>query len=130
MTIRLGFLAPLAGVLCAATAFAQPTTAPTTFPASTAFRECHKNWAFACNMRDAAGHTFGTAKQIEHCETYTFRPDGTFELSLLSPVEHGIYQIRGSVVTLTTIDDSGKRGKPFDLTLSADGKHLGNLNRL
>jgi len=126
MTLRLASV--LLATTFATVALAQPSS--TAFSTTTSFRSCTKSWAFACNMRDASGHTYGTARQVEHCETLTFRPDGTYVDAALGPVARGVYDLRNGTVTLTPIDDAGKRGTPFALTLSADGNSLGAFHRL
>jgi hypothetical protein len=114
-------LAVVAVLLSAGSAAAQP------FARATSFQECTKSTAFACNMRDASGMTYGTAKEITHCTTWTFRPDGTFTTSW---ADHGVYRVAGGKVTITQIDDSGKRAASYDLVLSPDGSKLGGMIKL
>lgn len=101
--------------------------AQSAFSRVTSFQGCTKSTAFACGMRDANGMTYGTAKEITHCTTWTFRTNGTFVTNWGG---HGVYRIAGGKVSITHINDNGTREKPYDLVLSPDGKILGTMTRL
>lgn len=122
--------------VAAATAAAQPGPRPPAppkpgFAVATSFQACTSSWAFACNMRDAQGRGFGTAHQVQHCEKYTFEPNGTYSmLGDLGVPDHGTYVMIGNTVRITPINADGTKDKPFDLVLSADGNKLGTLTKL
>jgi hypothetical protein len=109
-----------------ATAFAQPS--PQGFTRPTSFEGCTKSWAFACGMRDSAGHRYGTAKEMTHCEKYTFLPNGTYTVSGNMIATSGTYRVIGKTVRLTTTNDDGTTSS-FDLALSTDGSTLGTMKR-
>jgi hypothetical protein len=79
-------------------------------------------------MRDASGNTYGTAHEMEHCEQYTFLPDGTFSMQGMGGFG-GTYRIVGSTVELTEqIPDS--QPEVIKLELAKDGSTLGGMKRL
>lgn len=117
---------PLALLLAAAPAAAKPFAVPTKF------ESCQQTTLFACGMRDAAGHTYGTAQPLTVCSGYVFRPDGTFSSTGDFPRlgEHGHYVVNLGRVTLTIEpDDPAETSTVFELRLSADGQKLGDLTR-
>ena len=118
---------------------AQPRRKPgATFGQPTSFSACSKSTMFACGMRDAAGHTYGTAKEITICTTYVFQPDGTYAVSSDSfPTgEHGTYRIVAGKVTMFSTpegtDALGNTVPPLttELPLSHDGNTLGGMKRV
>lgn len=94
-------------------ASAQPRPRPT-FAATTSFDSCAKSWAFACGMRTADGQTYGTAKEMTHCERYVFQPDGSFS----SSHDRGTYKIVNKKLELVTRSDDGSTSK-FELSIDA-----------
>jgi hypothetical protein len=117
----------VAFLLISATAFAQPS--PQGFTRATSFEGCTKSWAFACGMRSSTGQTFGTAKEMTHCEKYTFLPNGTYTSSGRMLPTAGTYRVIGKTVRLTVRHDDGGTSS-FDLVLSTDGSTLGSMKRL
>lgn len=118
----------VACLLISTTALAQP--APRGFSAETSFEGCTTSWAFACGKRDASGQRFGTAHPRRHCESFTFRPDGTYRAqSIYKFSVGGTYQIIGATVRLLPTNVDGTRGPAFDLPLAPDGSTLGTLQR-
>ena len=113
-------------------AIAQPSPKPVTgFAKATTFVSCSTSWAFACGQRDAQGHTFGTAHEMEHCEKYTFQPNGTYSLlGDMAGASYGTYKLIGSTVRVTPTFSDGTKGEPFDYVLSADGAMLGRMKRI
>lgn len=118
------------GLLLSSTiAAAQPSPG---FAKQTTYEYTTHSTMFACGMRDAQGHTYGTAKEITIVTRTTFRVDGTYFESGKLPLGtgHGRYRVTGKTVTLTPIEDDGSVGKSYDMILSADGSTLGSMKRI
>ncbi len=120
-------VAVLLSTSIAAAAPKRKPPAPKTFPAQVAYQSCTTSWAFACGMRDAGGRTYGTAHERQHCEQYTFLPDGTYTVQGFG--SGGTYRIVGATVELTpqSPDDAPD---VFTLPLAKDGSTLGGMKRL
>lgn len=101
----------------AAAAFAQPV----------AFISCQKVTAFACGMRDGAGHTFGTAHESTICSTITFSPDGSFRHSGNLMGTTGSYRLVNRDVELRFPADDDSPAYTNTLTLNGDGTKLDNM---
>lgn len=118
----------------AATADPRPTPSRkpplAAFDRTTSFQSCQTSTMFACGMRDAGGHTYGTAHERTICTRYTFQPDGTFSTHGGTMNERGTYKLTNKLVTLTVLgEDPGTKPLSFELTLSADGEKLGDMTR-
>lgn len=100
---------------------------PRTFPAQVAYQSCTTSFAFACGMQDASGNTYGTAHEMQHCEQYTFLPDGTYSVQGFGV--GGTYRIVGAAVELTQ-QLPGAPAEVFTLPLAKDGSTLGGMKRL
>lgn len=140
------YASPLVALLALTTslvgvALAQPR--PVRIPRAQAFattshyQACTKSWAFACNIPAGNGHTYGTAHEQTMCSSYTFEPDGTFQLTgELGIGEHGTYRVRDGKVTLTTVreadPESGLTASTTTVVLpiSPDGATIGTLKRV
>jgi hypothetical protein len=101
-----------------------------TFMATTTYMSCHKETMFACGKIDAAGHRYGTAHEVERCESYVFHPDGTFVARGLPNLE-GTYRIFAGKLKMT-FEPAFEGDKPHttELVLSPDGTLLGEMKRV
>ncbi len=108
---------PVVAAPVAAAAFAQPV----------AFISCQKVTAFACGMRDSAGHTFGTAHESTMCSTLTFLPDGSFRQSGDLMGSAGSYRLINRDVEMRFTDEADSSPFTNRLTLNADGTKLGSM---
>lgn len=96
-----------------------PKPAPTTFAKVTTFQSCSTSTVFMCGMRDAGGHTYGTAREMQHCTSYTFLPNGTFTVTGMG-TSSGRYRLHDGIVTLTEdrTDPADPVPAPYDLEVA------------
>ena len=122
--------ATVAGSLVTPDAAAQPR--PRRFASVVSYQSCSTSWAFACGKTDAGGRRYGTAHEQRHCQTYTFRPDGTVSVAgdlLLGLGQAGTYRLFGDRVRLELQNEEGPPDV-FELPLGKGGATLGVMKRL
>jgi hypothetical protein len=106
-----------------------------TFMATTTYQSCHKETMLACGMIDAAGNRYGTAHELERCESYVFQPDGTFTTHGMMLEPEGTYRIFAGKVTLVfdnqpDLPVRSVKARTLVVDLSPDGSLLGDMKRL
>lgn len=103
----------------------------TTFASEQSFQSCTESTVFACGMISPSGERYGTAHTRTMCSTYTFLPNGSVKLGGIPDLdEKGRYKIRSGVVFIESLNNKGKVTNKFKLTLSKDGKLLGDMKLL
>lgn len=103
----------------------------TTFASEQSFQSCTESTVFACGMISPTGERYGRAHTRTMCSTYTFLPNGSVKLGGIPDLdEKGRYKIRSGVVFVEALNNKGKVTNKFKLTLSKDGKLLGEMKRL